>query len=211
MEHRGPLTGGRSNTVGMRTGDAGKEAEGGGGGSRERARREGRATSTLKQEDWNKRLAWTAREGKAAASRRWRRNGEETGGGGAQSAADAGMEPDPASHTIFLHLGTQPPFVAVRGPSSWFLCSRRFLLLRNALLLFIFLHSPPSSSLFSPPPPSTFCSLTSSPSVSVSNCSATLRRRLSRRPPLLCSRRWLDNFVNVTRDLTSRNVCSVGN
>lgn len=92
------------------------------------------------------------------------------------------------------------PFRGGTWPIFGFLCSRRFFYF-NVFLLFIFLHSPFPI----------FCSLTSSPSVSVSNCSATLRRRLSRRPPLLCSRRWQNNFVNVTRDLTNRNVYSVGN
>lgn len=78
-----------------------------------------RATSTLKQEDWDKRLAWTA---KVKPTRAWGGEGsvKKPGGGGAQSI-DAGMEPSPLSPSSFLSDPT--PFsdrnvVHLRAPHS---------------------------------------------------------------------------------------------
>lgn len=181
--HRGPLEHGRHADGGRR--------QGGGGWwvARERERREGRATSTLKQEDWNKRLAWTAR-GKVKPRRAGGGEGTE------KKPVGAGLSLPRMLVWSPIPLRTPSSFISGPNPLSWrYVAHLRvpllppFLLLQRASPLHL-----SSFSFFISPSPYTFCSLTSSPSVSVSNCSATLRRRLSRRPPLLCSRRWQGQF-----------------
>lgn len=121
----------------------------------------------------------------------------ETDGGGAPSV-DAGMEPSPPSHTIFFHLGPNPLFRQY-VPYLQFLLLPPFLLLQRTSPLHLPLFL--SSISFS----SSFCSLTSSPWASVSAvrqhsdvvCLDVL---------FLCSRRWLDNFVDVICDLTRDNM-----
>lgn len=113
MEHWGPTPGALECGRYADGGNAGKEAEG--GGSRERGG--GRATSTLKQEDWNKRLAWP-REGKARAGpeveKKRRRN---RWGRGSVCGCWYGAQSCFAHHLPSSR--TQPPFeTAVRGPSS---------------------------------------------------------------------------------------------
>lgn len=83
----------------------------------DRERGGGKATSTLKQEDWNKRLAWP-REGKARAGpeveKKRRRN---QWGRGSVCGCWYGAQSCFAHHLPSSR--TQPPFeTAVRGPSS---------------------------------------------------------------------------------------------
>lgn len=179
--------------------------EGDGGWWISRERRGGRATSTLKQEDWNKRLAWP-REGKARAGpeveKKRRRN---RWGRGSVCGCWYG-----AQSCFAHHLPSSRDPTPFRDSSTWpifgFLCSRRFFYF-NVLLLFISLYLPlPSRVSLSLPRSLPFCSLTSAPSAAAS---PTVRQHsdvVCLDVPLLCSRRWLDNFADVICDLTSRNM-----
>lgn len=192
---------GPSNATGMRTA--------GTSGRRRRVvdheRGGGKATSTLKQEDWNKRLAWP-REGKARAGpeveKKRRRN---RWGRGSVCGCWYGAQSCFAHHLPSSR--TQPPFeAAVRGPSSGsfapavsstltcfssshfsiFLLYLHFYHLLLLLLVLIFLL------LLDPRP--------TSPTVRQHSDVVCLD------VPLLCSRRWLDNFADVICDLMSRNM-----
>lgn len=104
---------GPSNAAGMRTaGTPGRRRR-----VVDREKGGGKATSTLKQEDWNKRLAWP-REGKARAGpeveKKRRRN---RWGRGSVCGCWYGAQSCFAHHLPSSR--TQPPFeAAVRGPSS---------------------------------------------------------------------------------------------
>lgn len=154
----------------------------------DRERGGGKATNTLKQEDWNKRLAWP-REGKARAGpeveKKRRRN---RWGRGSVCGCWYGAQSCFAHHLPSSR--TQPPFeAAVRGPSSGSFApavSSTLTCFSSSSFSCTFTSTTSSSSSslsFS----SSFCSLTSTSSASVSNCSATLRRHLSRRPTPLFS------------------------
>jgi len=123
----------------------------------------------------------------------------ETDGGGAPSV-DAGMEPSPPSHTIFFHFGPNP-LLKQYVPYLRFLLLPSFLLLQTCfsfssslafllhrLLIFLLLLD-----LFTP--------------------GQRLQRVRQRSDvvcldvvPLLCSRRCLDNFVDVICDLTNHSM-----
>lgn len=169
---------GPSNAAGMRTaGTPGRRRR-----VVDREKGGGKATSTLKQEDWNKRLAWP-REGKARAGpeveKKRRRN---RWGRGSVCGCWYGAQSCFAHHLPSSR--TQPPFeAAVRGPSSGSFApavsSTLTCFSSSSFSIHLFHHLLSLSS--------SFCSLTSAPLASISNCSATLRRRLSRRPTSLFS------------------------
>lgn len=152
-----------------------------------RARRGGRATSTLKQEDWNKRLAWPrAQEGKSPKRVGGGKGTEKKPVGAGLRLLDAGsriQSPLRAHHLPRVSGRTQPPFRGgIRGSSLL----PPFLPLQRASPLL--LHLP----LF-------LCSLTSTPSASVS---PTVRTSF-----VSTSRSFvLDSPVDVICDLTSRNM-----
>lgn len=132
-----------SNVTGMRTaGTPGRRRR-----VVDRERGGGKATSTLKQEDWNKRLAWP-REGKARAGpeveKKRRRN---RWGRGSVCGCWYGAQSCFAHHLPSSR--TQPPFeTAVRGSSGFFAPAVSSTL--TCFFLFIFLYPP------SPSPPSPF-------------------------------------------------------
>lgn len=168
-------------------GNAGRE---GGGGSRGG----GRVTSTLKQEDWNKRLAWPrTQKGKSPKRTGGGKGTEKKPVGAGLRLLDAGYRAQSPASRAPSSIVSDGPNPLSRSPAFVVpLCSRRFF---HFNVLFSSLHLP----LYPPPPPLSLCSLTSTPSASVS---PTVRTSF-----VSTSRSFvLDSPVDVICDLTSRNM-----
>lgn len=147
------------------------------------------ATSTLKQEDWNKRLAWPrTQEGKSPKRAGGGKGTEKKPVGAGLRLLDAGYQsPVPCFvHTIFHRLGMDPtPFRGARH--SWFLSAPA---VSSTLTCFSSRHLP-----LYPPPPLLSLSLSLSLSFSLLLDLHTLGQRLPDCSdvvcldvPLLCSR-----------------------